>query len=140
MVFGTYPQGEISESRGRHFVLEPDKKYVVRAGEHAVIMPRMAYGREAVQKIWKFTVRRHKLSEKKTCPEHVAIILDGNGRWARQRGHERTYGHGFGAANVKKIISAAGEMGIKVVTLYAFSTENWKRPKTEVQFLLKLFF
>ncbi|MGN8834676.1 hypothetical protein [Allisonella histaminiformans] len=48
---GTYPQGEISESRGRHFVLEPDKKYVVRAGEHAVIMPRMAYGREAVQKI-----------------------------------------------------------------------------------------
>ena len=79
------------------------------------------------------------MSEKKTCPEHVAIILDGNGRWARQRGHERTYGHGFGAANVKKIISAAGEMGIKVVTLYAFSTENWKRPKTEVQFLMKLF-
>ena len=79
------------------------------------------------------------MSEKKTCPEHVAIILDGNGRWARQRGHERTYGHGFGAANVKKIISAAGEMGIKIVTLYAFSTENWKRPKIEVQFLMKLF-
>ena len=68
------------------------------------------------------------MSAKKTCPEHVAIILDGNGRWARQRGHERTYGHGFGAANVKKIISAAGEMGIKVVTLICFLYRKLETP------------
>lgn len=72
-------------------------------------------------------------------PSHVAIILDGNGRWAQQRGRERTYGHQIGAANVKKIVGAAGEMGIKRLTLYAFSTENWKRPKYEVNFLLRLF-
>ena len=77
--------------------------------------------------------------EKKKCPKHVAIILDGNGRWAKKRGHVRTYGHKFGAANVRNIVMAAGEMGIEVITLYAFSTENWKRPNTEVQFLMKLF-
>lgn len=72
-------------------------------------------------------------------PKHVAIILDGNGRWAKQRGHERTYGHRFGAENVKTIVREAGEMGIEVLTLYAFSTENWKRPRTEVMFLMNLF-
>lgn len=84
-------------------------------------------------------VRRATLLEKKKCPKHVAIILDGNGRWAKKRGHVRTYGHKFGAANVRNIVMAAGEMGIEVITLYAFSTENWKRPNTEVQFLMKLF-
>lgn len=79
------------------------------------------------------------MSDKKSFPEHVAIILDGNGRWARERGRERTYGHQVGAANVKTIVRAAGHMGIKVLTLYAFSTENWKRPSLEVRFLMKLF-
>ena len=79
------------------------------------------------------------MSDKKEFPEHVAIILDGNGRWAKQRGRERTYGHQVGAANVKTIVRAAGHMGIKVLTLYAFSTENWKRPSLEVRFLMKLF-
>lgn len=79
------------------------------------------------------------MSDKKEFPEHVAIILDGNGRWAKLRGRERTYGHQVGAANVKTIVRAAGHMGIKVLTLYAFSTENWKRPSIEVRFLMKLF-
>ena len=79
------------------------------------------------------------MSEKKSFPEHVAIILDGNGRWAQKRGRERTYGHQIGAANVKRIVRSAGNMGIKILTLYAFSTENWKRPSIEVRFLMKLF-
>ena len=79
------------------------------------------------------------MSDKKSFPEHVAIILDGNGRWAKERGRERTYGHQVGAANVKTIVRAAGHMGVKVLTLYAFSTENWKRPPIEVRFLMKLF-
>ena len=76
------------------------------------------------------------MSDKKAFPEHVAIILDGNGRWARERGRERTYGHQVGAANVKTIVRAAGHMGIKVLTLYAFSTENWKRSPDEVRWLM----
>lgn len=79
------------------------------------------------------------MSEKKSFPEHVAIILDGNGRWAQKRGRERPYGHQIGAANVKRIVRSAGNMGIKILTLYAFSTENWKRPSIEVRFLMKLF-
>lgn len=79
------------------------------------------------------------MSDKKAFPEHVAIILDGNGRWAEKRGRERTFGHQAGAANVKTIVRAAGHMGIKVLTLYAFSTENWKRPALEVRFLMRLF-
>ena len=79
------------------------------------------------------------MSDKKSFPEHVAIILDGNGRWAKERGRERTYGHQVGAANVKTIVRAAGHMGVKVLTLYAFSTENWKRPEEEVSTLMNLF-
>ena len=79
------------------------------------------------------------MSEKKSFPEHDAIILDGNGRRAQKRGRERTYGHQIGAANVKRIVRSAGNMGIKILTLYAFSTENWKRPSIEVRFLMKLF-
>lgn len=74
----------------------------------------------------------------KRFPRHVAIILDGNGRWAQQRGRERTYGHQVGAANVKNIVRAAGHMGIRCLTIYAFSTENWKRPDKEVDFLMDL--
>lgn len=72
-------------------------------------------------------------------PRHVSIILDGNGRWAQKRGRERTYGHRIGAKNVKKIVQAAAHRGIHCLTLYAFSTENWKRPAPEVKFLMHLF-
>ncbi|MEX1031029.1 MAG: isoprenyl transferase [Paenibacillaceae bacterium] len=71
-------------------------------------------------------------------PEHVAIIMDGNGRWAKQRGLPRIAGHRSGMNTIKQITLAADDIGIKVLTLYAFSTENWKRPKDEVDFLMKL--
>lgn len=71
-------------------------------------------------------------------PEHVAVIMDGNGRWAQKRGLPRVAGHHSGMKNVKKITMAANTIGIRVLTLYAFSTENWKRPKEEVDYLMKL--
>lgn len=71
-------------------------------------------------------------------PTHLAIILDGNGRWAKQRGKVRTYGHKFGADNVIKISKYANKLGIKYLSMYAFSTENRKRPDYEVNFLMKL--
>lgn len=71
-------------------------------------------------------------------PEHIAIILDGNGRWAKKRGMPRTYGHQKGVENIKTIAIAASDLGIKALSVYAFSTENWKRPKKEVDFLMKL--
>jgi undecaprenyl diphosphate synthase len=71
-------------------------------------------------------------------PQHVAIIMDGNGRWAKSRGLPRVAGHHSGMKTVKKITMAADRLGVKFLTLYAFSTENWKRPKAEVEFLMKL--
>lgn len=71
-------------------------------------------------------------------PEHIAIIMDGNGRWAKQKGLPRIAGHHSGMKTVKKITIAANDLGVKYLTLYAFSTENWKRPKEEVEFLMKL--
>lgn len=71
-------------------------------------------------------------------PQHVAIILDGNGRWAKSKGMPRNYGHMEGAKNVERICEEAWRMGIKYLTVYAFSTENWKRPKDEVDALMKL--
>lgn len=71
-------------------------------------------------------------------PQHVAIILDGNGRWAKSKGMPRNYGHIEGAKNVERICEEAWKMGIKYLTVYAFSTENWKRPKEEVDALMKL--
>lgn len=71
-------------------------------------------------------------------PQHVAIILDGNGRWAKSKGMPRNYGHTAGAKNVETVCRAAGELGIKYLTLYAFSTENWNRPQSEVDALMKL--
>src|SRR5690606_26570073 len=71
-------------------------------------------------------------------PEHIAIIMDGNGRWAKQKGLPRIAGHRAGMKTVKKITIAANDLGVKYLTLYAFSTENWKRPKEEVEFLMKL--
>lgn len=71
-------------------------------------------------------------------PEHVAIIMDGNGRWAKKRSLPRVYGHHEGMKVVRKVTIIADEIGVKSLTLYAFSTENWKRPKTEVDYLMKL--
>ena len=71
-------------------------------------------------------------------PQHVAIIMDGNGRWAKSKGMPRTYGHIEGAKTVEQICEDAWDMGIKYLTVYAFSTENWRRPKEEVDALMKL--
>src|SRR5690625_1705651 len=71
-------------------------------------------------------------------PEHVAIIMDGNGRWASKKGLPRIAGHKEGVDAVQKVVRAAVKYNVKILTLYAFSTENWKRPRAEVEFLLKL--
>ena len=71
-------------------------------------------------------------------PQHIAIILDGNGRWAKAKGMPRNYGHAQGSKNVEKICEVAYKMGVKYLTVYAFSTENWSRPKSEVDALMKL--
>ncbi|WP_135547216.1 isoprenyl transferase [Paenibacillus cymbidii] len=71
-------------------------------------------------------------------PKHIAIIMDGNGRWAKKRGLPRIAGHHAGMKTVKKITIAADRIGVDVLTMYAFSTENWKRPREEVDFLMKL--
>lgn len=71
-------------------------------------------------------------------PTHVAIIMDGNGRWAKKRGMPRKYGHQVGAENIMKIARFADQLGIKYLTVYAFSTENWSRPKDEVDYLMTL--
>ncbi|RKI42833.1 isoprenyl transferase [bacterium D16-51] len=78
------------------------------------------------------------MPEKENVPRHVAIILDGNGRWAKKRMLPRNAGHAAGSRNVEKICKAAWEMGIEYVTMYAFSTENWSRPQSEVDALMKL--
>ncbi|HEX7065322.1 MAG TPA: isoprenyl transferase [Bacillales bacterium] len=70
-------------------------------------------------------------------PEHIAIIMDGNGRWAKKKGLPRIAGHREGMKVVRNIVMACNEIGVKALTLYAFSTENWKRPKKEVDFLMK---
>ena len=71
-------------------------------------------------------------------PQHIAIILDGNGRWAKKKGMPRKYGHTQGSKNVERICEDAYKMGVKYLTVYAFSTENWKRPKEEVDALMNL--
>ena len=71
-------------------------------------------------------------------PEHIAIIMDGNGRWAQQRGKERSYGHQAGVEAVKRITSESAKLGVKYLTLYTFSTENWSRPADEVAALMGL--
>ncbi|WP_290720044.1 MULTISPECIES: isoprenyl transferase [Exiguobacterium] len=71
-------------------------------------------------------------------PEHVAIIMDGNGRWAQKRGLPRIMGHREGMKSIREVVRVANELGVKSLTLYAFSTENWTRPEEEVSFLMKL--
>lgn len=73
-----------------------------------------------------------------TVPGHVAIIMDGNGRWARERGKERLEGHRAGTENIRRIIEGCVELGVEILTLYAFSTENWRRPATEVNGLFEI--
>ena len=75
--------------------------------------------------------------DKTNIPQHVAIIMDGNGRWAKERGLPRSAGHRAGINKVKDVIRAASDLGIKVVTLFAFSSENWERPKKEVNLLMR---
>jgi undecaprenyl diphosphate synthase len=71
-------------------------------------------------------------------PNHIAIIMDGNGRWAKEHGQPRVFGHSKGVVSVRDVVEGAGEIGLKHLTLYAFSTENWKRPKYEVSALMQL--
>jgi undecaprenyl diphosphate synthase len=78
------------------------------------------------------------LIDKTKLPEHVAIIMDGNGRWAKQRNKPRVYGHKNGVKSVRNVVEAGAEIGIKYLTIYAFSTENWKRPRSEVEALMTL--
>lgn len=83
---------------------------------------------------------KKRILAKGNLPNHIAIIMDGNGRWARKRGLPRTVGHKYGVEAVKKVVRAAGEIGIKYLTLYTFSTENWKRPKKEVSAIMNLLY
>lgn len=76
--------------------------------------------------------------DREALPTHIAVIMDGNGRWAKQRSLPRIAGHRAGMKTVKEIVKAADDIGIGILTLYAFSTENWKRPRDEVDFLMKL--
>lgn len=75
---------------------------------------------------------------KNNVPQHVAIIMDGNGRWAKKQGEDRIFGHHEGVNSVREVVEACGEIGVKYLTLYAFSTENWNRPKEEVDALMEL--
>jgi undecaprenyl diphosphate synthase len=76
--------------------------------------------------------------DKNKLPKHIAVIMDGNGRWAKQRNQARVFGHRSGVKSVREVTEAAAEIGISYLTLYAFSTENWKRPKLEIDALMRL--
>lgn len=78
------------------------------------------------------------IKHKRNVPDHVAIIMDGNGRWAKSRGLERWQGHKEGVDTVKRVVEASGEIGLKYLTLYTFSIENWNRPKEEISMLMGL--
>ena len=78
------------------------------------------------------------MNENKKIPQHIAIIMDGNGRWAKQRGKDRSEGHFAGMMALRETVKVAAEMGVKYLTVYAFSTENWGRPEAEVEALMQL--
>lgn len=80
---------------------------------------------------------KHRLDQQK-IPQHIAIIMDGNGRWAEKNGKARVFGHQSGVESVRSVVEGAGEIGVKHLTLYAFSTENWERPQYEVEALMEL--
>ncbi len=81
---------------------------------------------------------QEELKKNGSIPEHIAVIMDGNGRWAKQRSLPRVAGHREGVSSVRDIVEACGQLGVKCLTLYAFSTENWKRPEQEVSTLMRL--
>lgn len=83
-------------------------------------------------------IRQTELQESGEIPKHVAIIMDGNGRWAKSKNLSRVFGHNEGVNSARDIVEASGQLGVKYLTLYTFSTENWKRPRTEVTLLMKL--
>jgi len=83
---------------------------------------------------------KEKILKKGNLPTHIAIIMDGNGRWAKRRGLPRTAGHKAGVKAVKRVVKAAGDLGISVLTLFTFSQENWRRPKNEVSAIMKLLY
>ncbi|MDO5016983.1 MAG: isoprenyl transferase [Porphyromonas sp.] len=76
--------------------------------------------------------------DQERIPHHIAIIMDGNGRWAKQQGNDRTYGHKYGVESVRSVLKTATKLGVKVLTLYTFSEENWNRPQEEVEALMGL--
>jgi len=82
---------------------------------------------------------KNELFDKNKLPQHLAIIMDGNGRWAKKKGLPRSAGHSAGVKAVKRVIASCLNFNIPILTLFAFSTENWKRPKNEINYLLKLF-
>ena len=81
---------------------------------------------------------KSRLATEESTLRHIAFIMDGNGRWAQKRGLPREYGHKFGAETFQRILRHCGKLGIEVATFYVFSTENWKRPKKEVDSIMKL--
>ncbi|MBL8006435.1 MAG: isoprenyl transferase [Ignavibacteria bacterium] len=83
-------------------------------------------------------IKQDELKNSGEIPEHIAIIMDGNGRWAKSKNLSRVFGHKEGVNSARDIVEASGQLGIKYLTLYTFSTENWKRPKNEVTMLMKL--
>lgn len=85
-----------------------------------------------------FTKKKEKEIDYNNLPRHIGIIMDGNGRWAKKRGLPRSAGHSAGADTLKKIVIECNNIGIKYITVYAFSTENWKRPQKEVDYLMNL--
>jgi undecaprenyl diphosphate synthase len=92
--------------------------------------------------MWKFFRKKKKnadMPETYVVPGHIAIIMDGNGRWAKKRGLSRSYGHRAGGETLRKIVYAARDLGVKYLTVYAFSTENWKRPQEEVDKIMEIF-
>jgi undecaprenyl diphosphate synthase len=93
-----------------------------------------------IMELLKHFFRKEKLPESgRIVPRHVAIIMDGNGRWAKRRGLPRTAGHKAGMERIRDIVNVCVDQGVKYLTLYAFSTENWKRPQEEVNYLMDLF-
>ena len=89
-------------------------------------------------KIFKKRIKALDSIDYNSLPLHIGVIMDGNGRWAKKRGLPRSAGHSAGAESLKKIVTECNKMGIKYITVYAFSTENWKRPKEEVDYLMGL--
>jgi undecaprenyl diphosphate synthase len=83
-------------------------------------------------------LKQDQLKNSGDIPRHVAIIMDGNGRWAKEKGLTRVFGHKEGVNSARDIVEASGQLGVKFLTLYTFSTENWKRPRTEIALLMKL--